>query len=277
MELTDIPLYDVNGQAVLSYNDSNGNTQSSPYFDSNGNWIYKGNVTAAAKWEYIGTYYLHYDKGATNYTGCVLPDDGSATLGDSITVADGRDIRYNIQGSDYNIKFEVYTNNDSQRSEVVQPVTGRFPCTGSWSVEGKMYDGGSSYLKADAKDKETVTAMAVYDNVSLILPSTRSDGYNFEGWYDSYDSNSGTFGSRVGGAGDTLTLLASENSETRILYAKWSKADMKISFDYNLPKTATTSKLGYVITGIENGAAYGSPRSSAGTYTHRIQVEHQHK
>ena len=250
VELTDIPLYDVNGQAVLSYNDSNGNTQPSPYFDSDGNWIYKGNVTAAAKWEYIGTYYLHYDKGATNYMGSVLPNDGSATLGDSITVADGRDIRYNIQGSDYNIEFEVYTNNDSQRSEVVQPVTGRFPCTGSWSVEGKIYDGGSSYLKADAKDKEAVTAMAVYDNVSLTLPSTRSDGYNFDGWYDCYDSNSETFGSRVGGAGDTLTLLASENSVTRKLYAKWSKADMKILFDYNIPLTARNNReLGYIITG----------------------------
>ena len=244
IKLSDVPVYDTDGRAVLTYTDSSGQTKASPYFDSNGRWIYKGNVTACAKWEEVGFYTLHYDKGeSNNYMS--MPEDDAITVSTGHTVL--ADSSY-ITGSDYIVDFKVYTNNGNQAAGVIQPVIGRFPFSG-WRIGGTLYDSGDTYSNPNAAKGDTLTATAVYDNVSLILPSTRSDGYNFEGWYDSYDSNSGTFGSRVGGAGDTLTLLASENSETRILYAKWSKADMKISFDYNLPKTATTSRLGYVILG----------------------------
>ena len=244
IKLSDVPVYDTDGRAVLTYTDSSGQTKASPYFDSNGRWIYKGNVTACAKWEEAGFYTLHYDKGeSNNYIS--MPEDDAITVNTGHTVlADGS----YITGSDYIVDFKVYTNNGNQAAGIIQPVIGRFPFSG-WRIGGTLYDSGDTYSNPNAAKGDTLTATAVYDNVSLILPSTRSDGYNFEGWYDSYDSNSGTFGSRVGGAGEPLTLLASENSETRILYAKWSKADMKISFDYNLPKTATTSTLGYVITG----------------------------
>lgn len=244
IKLSDVPVYDTDGRAVLTYTDSSGQRKASPYFDSNGRWIYKGNVTACAKWEEAGFYTLHYDKGeSNNYIS--MPEDDAITVNTGHTVlADGS----YITGSDYIVDFKVYTNNGNQAAGIIQPVIGRFPFSG-WRIGGTLYDSGDTYSNPNAAKGDTLTATAVYDNVSLILPSTRSDGYNFEGWYDSYDSNSGTFGSRVGGAGEPLTLLASENSETRILYAKWSKADMKISFDYNLPKTATTSTLGYVITG----------------------------
>ena len=244
IKLSDVPVYDTDGRAVLTYTDSSGQTKASPYFDSNGRWIYKGNVTACAKWEEVGFYTLHYDKGeSNNYIS--MPEDDEITVSTGHTVL--ADSSY-ITGSDYIVDFKVYTNNGNQAAGVIQPVIGRFPFSG-WRIGGTLYDSGDTYSNPNAAKGDTLTATAVYDNVSLILPSTRSDGYNFEGWYDSYDSNSGTFGSRVGGAGDTLTLLASENSVTKKLYAKWSKADMKISFDYNLPKTATTSRLGYVITG----------------------------
>lgn len=244
IKLSDVPVYDTDGRAVLTYTDSSGQTKASPYFDSNGRWIYKGNVTACAKWEEVGFYTLHYDKGeSNNYIS--MPEDDEITVNTGHTVL--ADSSY-ITGSDYIVDFKVYTNNGNQAAGIIQPVTGRFPFSG-WRIGGTLYDSGDTYSNPNAAKGDTLTATAVYDNVSLILPSTRSDGYNFEGWYDSYDSNSGTFGSRVGGAGDTLTLLSSENSVTKKLYAKWSKADMKISFDYNLPKTATTSTLGYVITG----------------------------
>lgn len=244
IKLSDVPVYDTDGRAVLTYTDSSGQTKASPYFDSNGRWIYKGNVTACAKWEEVGFYTLHYDKGeSNNYIS--MPEDDEITVNTGHTVL--ADSSY-ITGSDYIVDFKVYTNNGNQAAGVIQPVTGRFPFSG-WRIGGTLYDSGDTYSNPNAAKGDTLTATAVYDNVSLILPSTRSDGYNFEGWYDSYDSNSGTFGSRVGGAGEPLTLLSSENSVTKKLYAKWSKADMKISFDYNLPKTATTSTLGYVITG----------------------------
>lgn len=244
IKLSDVPVYDTDGRAVLTYTDSSGQTKASPYFDSNGRWIYKGNVTACAKWEEVGFYTLHYEKGeSNNYIS--MPEDDEITVNTGHTVL--ADSSY-ITGSDYIVDFKVYTNNGNQAAGVIQPVTGRFPFSG-WRIGGTLYDSGDTYSNPNAAKGDTITATAVYDNVSLILPSTRSDGYNFEGWYDSYDSNSGTFGSRVGGAGEPLTLLSSENSVTKKLYAKWSKADMKISFDYNLPKTATTSTLGYVITG----------------------------
>lgn len=244
IKLSDVPVYDTDGRAVLTYTDSSGQTKASPYFDSNGRWIYKGNVTACAKWEEVGFYTLHYEKGeSNNYIN--MPEDDEITVNTGHTVL--ADSSY-ITGSDYIVDFKVYTNNGNQAAGVIQPVTGRFPFSG-WRIGGTLYDSGDTYSNPNAAKGDTLTATAVYDNVSLILPSTRSDGYNFEGWYDSYDSNSGTFGSRVGGAGEPLTLLSSENSVTKKLYAKWSKADMKISFDYNLPKTATTSTLGYVITG----------------------------
>lgn len=244
IKLSDVPVYDTDGRAVLTYTDSSGQTKASPYFDSNGRWIYKGNVTACAKWEEVGFYTLHYDKGeSNNYIS--MPEDDEITVNTGHTVL--ADSSY-ITGSDYIVDFKVYTNNGNQAAGVIQPVIGRFPFS-RWRIGGTLYDSGDTYSNPNAAKGDTLTATAVYDNVSLILPSTKSDGYNFEGWYDSYDSNSGTFGSRVGGAGEPLTLLSSENSETRILYAKWSKADMKISFDYNLPKTATTSRLGYVILG----------------------------
>ena len=244
IKLSDVPVYDTDGRAVLTYTDSSGQTKASPYFDSNGRWIYNGNVTACAKWEEVGFYTLHYEKGeSNNYIS--MPEDDEITVNTGHTVL--ADSSY-ITGSDYIVDFKVYTNNGNQAAGVIQPVTGRFPFSG-WRIGGTLYDSGDTYSNPNAAKGDTLTATAVYDNVSLILPSTRSDGYNFEGWYDSYDSNSGTFGSRVGGAGEPLTLLSSENSVTKKLYAKWSKADMKISFDYNLPKTATTSTLGYVITG----------------------------
>lgn len=244
IKLSDVPVYDTDGRAVLTYTDSSRQTKASPYFDSNGRWIYKGNVTACAKWEEVGFYTLHYEKGeSNNYIS--MPEDDEITVNTGHTVL--ADSSY-ITGSDYIVDFKVYTNNGNQAAGVIQPVTGRFPFSG-WRIGGTLYDSGDTYSNPNAAKGDTLTATAVYDNVSLILPSTRSDGYNFEGWYDSYDSNSGTFGSRVGGAGEPLTLLSSENSVTKKLYAKWSKADMKISFDYNLPKTATTSTLGYVITG----------------------------
>ena len=244
IKLSDVPVYDTDGRAVLTYTDSSGQTKVSPYLDSNGRWIYKGNVTACAKWEEVGFYTLHYEKGeSNNYIS--MPEDDEITVNTGHTVL--ADSSY-ITGSDYIVDFKVYTNNGNQAAGVIQPVTGRFPFSG-WRIGGTLYDSGDTYSNPNAAKGDTLTATAVYDNVSLILPSTRSDGYNFEGWYDSYDSNSGTFGSRVGGAGEPLTLLSSENSVTKKLYAKWSKADMKISFDYNLPKTATTSTLGYVITG----------------------------
>ena len=234
---SDVMLYDTEGRAVLG----------TEYFDNNGNWIYKGNVTAYAKWEDVGCYTLHYDKGeSNNYIS--MPNDTDITVATGHTVL--ADSSY-ITGSDYIIDFKVYTNNGNQAAGVIQPVTGRFPFF-KWKIDGALYDSGDTYSNPNAAKGDTLTATAVYGNIELTLPSTScSGGYTFEGWYTSYDETAQTFDGYAGGAGDKLTINTSRDTVSIMLYAKWAKADLSLAFDYNVPGTAAKSRLGYVLSGDE--------------------------
>ena len=245
IKLSDVPVYDTDGRAVLTYTDSSGQTKASPYFDSNGRWIYKGNVTACAKWKYTGKYTLHYDKGeSNNYIS--MPEDDEITVNTGHTVL--ADSSY-ITGSDYIVDFKVYTNNGNQAAGVIQPVTGRFPFSG-WRIGGTLYDSGDTYSNPNAAKGDTLTATAVYGNIELTLPATSCrGGYTFEGWYTSYDGNTQTFDGYAGGAGDKLTISTSPDTVSVMLYAKWVKANLSIAFDYNVPDTAAKSRLGYVLSG----------------------------
>ena len=258
IKLTDIPIYDTDGRAVLTYTDSSGQTKDSPYFDKNGNWIYKGNVTAVAKWQYVGNYTLEYNIGETNNTILMPPAGVSLTVGsdEKAVLADGS----YMTGSDYTVDFEVYTNNGSSVVEVVQPITGRFPFS-HWRIEGKEYNSGEEYSKPGAVKDEVITAPAVYGDFSFTLPSTSMlpspvnqsaqgiGGYTFDGWYDSYDKTTQTFGNYVGKAGDEYTIAATKDSVNLTLYARWSKTKTQLGLDYNVPKKAKDSPLGYVLTG----------------------------
>ena len=258
IKLTDIPIYDTDGRAVLTYTDSNGQTQVSPYFDKNDNWIYKGNVTAVAKWQYVGSYTIKYSIGETNNTILVPPAGVDLTIGsdEKAVLADGS----YMTGSDYTVDFEVYTNNGSSVAEVVQPITGRFPFS-HWRIEGKEYNSGEEYSKPGAVKDEVITAPAVYGDFSFTLPSTSMlpspvnpsaqgmGGYTFDGWYDSYDKATQTFGNYVGKAGDEYTIAATKDSVNLTLYARWSKTKTQLGLDYNVPKKAKDSPLGYVLTG----------------------------
>ncbi len=241
VKCSDVMLYDADGKAV----------KGTQYFDSSGNWIYKGNVTAYAKWEYVGNYTVHYDKGQS-CNNILMPDDTSATLGNSVTLHSGS----YVQGSNYTVNFEVYTNNGYftdgisrySPADVVQSTFGYFPFR-RWMIEGKSYSGGSSYLKADAIKNETVTATAIYSDVGITLPSTTSKGYKFAGWYRSYNPDTQTFDGYVGSAKDRLDIPASSKAVEITLYAKWENADTDVAFDYNIPSVAQKSRLGYVISG----------------------------
>ena len=258
IKLTDIPIYDTDGRAVLTYTDSSGQTKDSPYFDKNGNWIYKGNVTAVAKWQYVGNYTLKYSIGESNNTILVPPASVDLTVGsdEKAVLADGS----YMTGSDYTVNFEVYTNNGSSVVEVVQSITGRFPFK-QWTIEGKNYNSGTKYSKPNAVKNEVITATAVYRDFSFTLPSTSvlpspvnpsasgRSGYTFDGWYDSYDKTTQTFGNYVGKAGDKYTIATTKDSVKLTLYAKWSKTKTQLGLDYNVPKKAKNSPLGYVLTG----------------------------
>ena len=234
IQLTDIPVYDLDGKAVLTYTDSNGNAKASPYFDSNGSWIYKGNVTAAAKWKYIGAYSIRYSKGASN-SNSVMPGSTSATLGSAVPVADGS----YIEGSDYTVDFITWTNCDTTSPDSIPSIRSRFAFS-YWDIEGEKYNGVSTsddikteFYKADAAEGSIFTAAAKYDDFTGILPQASCAGYELEGWYSAYNAKTGTFKAedRVGDPGGTYTVKTSGNSVYRAFYANWVKSGSRIYFD----------------------------------------------
>ena len=232
--LTDIPVYDIDGKAVLTYTDSSGNAKASPYFDSNGSWIYKGNVTAAAKWKYIGAYSIRYSRGASNGNS-VMPDSTSATLGSAVPVADGS----YIEGSDYTVDFITWTNCGTTSPDSIPSIRSRFSFS-YWDIEGGKYNGVSTsddikteFYRADAAEGSIFTAAAKYDDFTGTLPQASCAGYELEGWYSAYNAKTGTFKAedRVGDPGGTYTVKTSGNSVYRAFYANWVKSGSRIYFD----------------------------------------------
>ena len=282
VELTDIPLYDVNGQAVLSYTDSSGNTKASPYFDSNGSWIYKGNVTAAASWKYIGAYSIRYSRGASNGNS-VMPDSTSATLGSAVPVADGS----YIEGSDYTVDFITWTNCGTTSPDSIPSIRSRFSFS-YWDIEGGKYNGVSTsddikteFYRADAAEGSIFTAAAKYDDFTGTLPQASCAGYELEGWYSAYNAKTGTFKAedRVGDPGGTYTVKTSGNSVYRAFYANWVKSGSRIYFDPFLcdecgkygstsQKTinATAGRYNAKVSSGINGASIDSLHGFAGWY-----------
>lgn len=234
IQLTDIPVYDLDGKAVLTYTDSNGNAKASPYFDSNGSWIYKGNVTAAAKWKYIGAYSIRYSRGASN-SNSVMPGSTSATLGSAVPVADGS----YIEGSDYTVDFITWTNCGTTSPDSIPSIRSRFAFS-YWDIEGEKYNGVSTsdgikteFYRADAAEGSIFTAAAKYDDFTGTLPQASCAGYELEGWYSAYNAKTGTFKAedRVGDPGGTYTVKTSGNSVYKAFYANWVKSGSRIYFD----------------------------------------------
>ncbi len=256
-----IPVYDTDGNAVLTYTDASGNVVASPYFDSNGNWAYRGNVTAYAGWVEKGTYTLHYELGASN-SGDQTPADQTAYVDESVTISSK-----SVSGSDYMITYETGTNNEhsvTDASDALNQVRGRFTLTG-WLIDGTLYKKGQTYFKDGLKNGDVVTATGQYADYRYRLPSATSSGYTFEGWYDSYDRGTGTFGTRVGSAGDLKSIAASDKSVSITLYARWEKDNLTLNFDYNVPSTAKNSPLGYVLSGADTAYKYVQLGNPIGT------------
>ena len=256
-----IPVYDTDGNAVLTYTDASGNVVASPYFDGNGNWIYRGNVTAYAGWVEKGTYTLHYELGATN-SGDQTPADQTAYVDESVTISSK-----SVSGSDYMITYETGTNNEhsvTDASDALKQIRGRFALTG-WLIDGTLYKKGQTYFKDSLKNGDVITATGQYADYRYRLPSATSSGYTFEGWYDSYDRDTGTFGTRVGSAGDLKSIAASDKSVSVSLYARWEKDNLTLNFDYNVPSTAKNSPLGYVLSGADTTSKYVQLGNPIGT------------
>lgn len=228
-----VMLYDTDGNAV----------KGTQYFDAEGNWIYKGNVTAYAGWEYVGNYVIRYSKGASD-TYITPPSDTVTTVGTAAILADTQ-----LTGSRYRLSYEGNTNNEHSRSTSLPATEGTFKFAG-WNIGGTVCQPGTLYGETLVKDS-VVTATAVYSGYTVRLPKLSSTNYELEGWYESYDGVTGTFAGYIGKPGDDYVINAAESSFTKTIYAKWTPADVALNFNYLIPDAAKNSSLGYTLTGAD--------------------------
>ena len=228
-----VMLYDTDGNAV----------KGTQYFDADGNWIYKGNVTAYAGWEYVGDYTIHYDKGASD-TYITPPADTVTTVGTAAILADTQ-----LTGSRYTLSYEGNTNNEHSRSTSLPATEGTFKFAG-WNIGGTVCQPGTLYGETLVKDS-VVAATAVYSGYNVRLPKLSSTSYELDGWYESYDGVTGTFAGYIGKPGDDYVINAAESSFAKTIYAKWTPADVALNFNYLIPDAAKNSSLGYTLTGAD--------------------------
>ena len=243
---SDVPIYNVNGNAVLSYSVNDGvvttytdmsGDNASPYFEKDGTgntvWKYSGNVTAYAKWK-ENYYLLEYEKGETNSTVTTLPKD-KLHIGQDVYLNNGS----SFLGSDYEITFDTNKGTGSTYPSAVSPITGFFPFKG-WNIKGTEYDPKTDNPVPSLSNTlyETVTATAVYADAKKSLPSVTRVGYTFGGWY-----RDSALTDRCGTAGSTVTLATSADTVSLKLYAKWTARNYLLYFDYNVPSGADGSTL----------------------------------
>lgn len=213
-----IPVYGADGNAVLSYTDSQGNVQSSPYWKKNAGgqtvWGIEDNLTVYARYD-EDVYTVHYIKGASS-TEQKMSSDGKFVFGVPGNLASGK----KVLGSSYTLSFDTQTVRGSTGASAVQPKTGFFKFK-SWKIEDKEYISGASYIKKDAIRHEELEAEAQYHDAELALPDASRDGYLLEGWYEEYDASTETFSSYAGAPGDKYILKTSPVSVEVTLYAKW--------------------------------------------------------
>ena len=236
--------YDTPDGGVLIYDTDGNAVKNTKYFDGSGNWIYKGNVTAYANWEYVGNYTIRYDKGASD-TYTAPPEDQAVTVGSDAELKDTA-----LTGSGYTVDYAVNTNNGIASTTNVNSETGYFEFAG-WNIGGTSYQPGDVYPGSGLSKDTVINASAVYSDYTYALPSVGSANYTFDGWYENYDADTETFSGYAGKAKDEYTLPAAAESYTRTLYAKWVPMDVTLKFDYRLPDAAAKSRLGYILSGAD--------------------------
>ena len=243
---TDVPLYDVNGKAVLTYTDNSGQTKASPYFGSNGNWIYRGNVTAVAKWEYMGAYTVHFEKndndsGSTRATGSM--SDEVFTYDESKALPANGFSRVGYTFAGWNRSADGTADNGSNYRDkvVVKNLT--------------LIPGGTATLYAQWKPLEytltfdyskpgnatgTVTGAdeasrkVTFDSSIGRLPEPQLTGWVFEGWCvdGTIVNGSYTGGTRLNG--DDIWHYTSDKTA----FAKWTPVKYEVRLHSSVPAEA---------------------------------------
>ena len=243
---TDVPLYDVNGKAVLTYTDNSGQTKASPYFGSNGNWIYRGNVTAVAKWEYMGAYTVHFEKndndsGSTKATGSMSDEVFTYDESKALPANGFSRVGYTFAGWNRSADGTADNGSNYRDKAVVKNLT--------------LIPGGTATLYAQWKPLEytltfdyskpgnatgTVTGAdeasrkVTFDSSIGRLPEPQLTGWVFEGWYvDGTIVN----GSYMGGTklkGDDIWNYTSDKTA----FAKWTPVKYEVRLHSSVPAEA---------------------------------------
>ena len=243
---TDVPLYDVNGKAVLTYTDNSGQTKASPYFGSNGNWIYRGNVTAVAKWEYMGAYTVHFEKndndsGSTKATGSMSDEVFTYDESKALPANGFSRVGYTFAGWNRSADGTADNGSNYRDKAVVKNLT--------------LIPGGTATLYAQWKPLEytltfdyskpgnatgTVTGAdeasrkVAFDSSIGRLPEPQLTGWVFEGWYvDGTIVN----GSYMGGTklkGDDIWNYTSDKTA----FAKWTPVKYEVRLHSCVPAEA---------------------------------------
>ena len=243
---TDVPLYDVNGKAVLTYTDNSGQTKASPYFGSNGNWIYRGNVTAVAKWEYMGAYTVHFEKndndsGSTKATGSMSDEVFTYDESKALPANGFSRVGYTFAGWNRSADGTADNGSNYRDKAVVKNLT--------------LIPGGTATLYAQWKPLEytltfdyskpgnatgTVTGAdeasrkVPFDSSIGRLPEPQLTGWVFEGWYvDGTIVN----GSYMGGTklkGDDIWNYTSDKTA----FAKWTPVKYEVRLHSCVPAEA---------------------------------------
>ena len=243
---TDVPLYDVNGKAILTYTDNSGQTKASPYFGSNGNWIYRGNVTAVAKWEYMGAYTVHFEKndndsGSTRATGSMSDEVFTYDESKALPANGFSRVGYTFAGWNRSADGTADNGSNYRDKAVVKNLT--------------LIPGGTATLYAQWKPLEytltfdyskpgnatgTVTGAdeasrkVTFDSSIGRLPEPQLTGWVFEGWcVDGMIVN----GSYTGGTrlnGDDIWHYTSDKTA----FAKWTPVKYEVRLHSSVPAEA---------------------------------------
>ena len=254
---TDVPLYDVNGKAVLTYTDNSGQTKASPYFGSNGNWIYRGNVTAVAKWEYMGAYTVHFEKndndsGSTRATGSMSDEVFTYDESKALPANGFSRVGYTFAGWNRSADGTADNGSNYRDKAVVKNLT--------------LIPGGTATLYAQWKPLEytltfdyskpgnatgTVTGAdeasrkVTFDSSIGRLPEPQLTGWVFEGWCvdGTIVNGSYTGGTRLNG--DDIWHYTSDKTA----FAKWTP----VKYEVRLHSSVPTEALGTLVKPSDSG------------------------
>ena len=182
---------------------------------SGSSYTTSSNGTLYAQWTPI-TYYIQYNATTCSLCSC-------STSGSTATSTHTYDTAKTLTSNGYSKGCSVSFNaNGGSCSTTSATSTCTFAGWATSSGGSAVYSNGQSVSNLTTVNGATVNLYATWSHATITLPTPTRSGYDFAGWYT---ASSG--GSRVGGAGDTVTLCCGT------LYAQWTPISYTLTIDPN--------------------------------------------